>query len=66
MRISLGRPRLPLWRVIPELADVDLHDIEIKGYDLYWQFIHAGGHGGQNVNKVGNSSPLNTYSFPES
>jgi peptide chain release factor 2 len=37
---------------MPELEDVDLHDIKIKNEDLDWQFIHAGGHGGQNVNKV--------------
>ena len=49
---KLRQTSFALVEVMPELADVDLHDIEIKDEDLDWQFIHAGGHGGQNVNKV--------------
>jgi peptide chain release factor 2 len=49
---KLRQTSFALVEVIPELADTDLKDIEIKEEDLDWQFIHAGGHGGQNVNKV--------------
>lgn len=49
---KLRQTSFALVEVMPELADVDLHDIKIKDEDLDWQFIHAGGHGGQNVNKV--------------
>lgn len=35
--------------VIPEIPDTD---VEIKDEELEWQFYRAGGHGGQNVNKV--------------
>jgi len=38
--------------VLPELADVDLPDIEIRDEDLDWQFFRSSGKGGQNVNKV--------------
>jgi len=49
---KLRQTSFALVEVMPELADTDLHDIKIKDEDLDWQFIHAGGHGGQNVNKV--------------
>ncbi|NMB70056.1 PCRF domain-containing protein [candidate division WWE3 bacterium] len=35
--------------VLPQLKKVD---IEIKPEELKWEFFRAGGHGGQNVNKV--------------
>lgn len=49
---KLRQTSFALVEVMPELEDVDLKDIDIKEEDLDWQFIHAGGHGGQNVNKV--------------
>lgn len=49
---KLRQTSFSLVEVMPELADTDLKDVEIKEEDLDWQFIHAGGHGGQNVNKV--------------
>jgi len=49
---KLRQTSFALVEVMPELADIDLKDIKIKDEDLDWQFIHAGGHGGQNVNKV--------------
>lgn len=49
---NLRQTSFALVEVIPELSATDLTDIEIKDSDLDWQFTHAGGHGGQNVNKV--------------
>jgi len=49
---KLRQTSFALVEVMPELEDVDLKDIKIKDEDLDWQFIHSGGHGGQNVNKV--------------
>ncbi len=49
---KLRQTSFALVEVMPELEDMDLKDLQIKDDDLDWQFIHAGGHGGQNVNKV--------------
>ena len=49
---KLRQTSFALVEVMPELEDTDASDIDIKDTDLDWQFIHAGGHGGQNVNKV--------------
>lgn len=49
---KLRQTSFALVEVMPELDVVDLKDIKIKDEDLDWQFIHSGGHGGQNVNKV--------------
>lgn len=49
---KLRQTSFALVEVMPELEDVDLKDIKIKDDELDWQFIHSGGHGGQNVNKV--------------
>ncbi len=49
---KLRQTSFALVEVMPEIAEGDLKDIQIKDDDLDWQFIHAGGHGGQNVNKV--------------
>lgn len=49
---KLRQTSFALAEVMPELEEADLHDIKIKDDDLDWQFIHSGGHGGQNVNKV--------------
>lgn len=49
---KLRQTSFALVEVMPELEDVDLKDIRIKDEDLDWQFVHSGGHGGQNVNKV--------------
>jgi peptide chain release factor 2 len=49
---KLRQTSFALVEVMPELEETDANDIDIKDEDLDWQFIHAGGHGGQNVNKV--------------
>ncbi|NMC99330.1 MAG: peptide chain release factor 2 [Bacteroidales bacterium] len=49
---KLRQTSFALVEVMPELEESDAGDIQIKEEDLDWQFIHAGGHGGQNVNKV--------------
>jgi len=49
---KLRQTSFALVEVMPQLEDVDLHDIQIKEDELDWQFSRSGGHGGQNVNKV--------------
>ena len=49
---KLRQTSFALVEVMPEIEETDASDIDIKPDDLDWQFIHAGGHGGQNVNKV--------------
>lgn len=49
---KLRQTSFALVEVMPELEEADENDIQIKEDDLEWQFIHSGGHGGQNVNKV--------------
>lgn len=49
---NLRQTSFALVEVLPDLEATDLPEIQIKNEELDWQFTRAGGHGGQNVNKV--------------
>lgn len=44
--------------VIIVTPQISTHDIHLNTADLEWQFFRAGGHGGQNVNKVASAVRL--------
>ena len=49
---NLRQTSFSLVEVLPEVQESDIPEMKMSDADLDWQFTRAGGHGGQNVNKV--------------